>query len=99
MNDKLVLLGDFNLTPDSKEYEKLEKYFKSSYKEANQAEPKITFPTGLQGPHMDKDPAGCMDYIWTLRVGVKQSRIFGDEEVADGVYASDHMGVVSCLKI
>ena len=78
----IILLGDFNCLPGSREYEFiLSMEFVSSYKEINTQEPEITFPTGITGPHMDIDPPGTFDYIWYkgnhLKVG--SSSTFGEE--------------------
>ena len=43
---------------------------------------------------MDVDPPGTFDYIWYKGIGLcaMRSEIFG-EQGANGIYASDHMGI------
>jgi endonuclease/exonuclease/phosphatase family metal-dependent hydrolase len=100
----IVFMGDLNLTPESAEYALIEKEgFVSSYKRANMKEPVLTFPTGLTGPHMDRDPPGTFDYIWVKgdRLKVLSSKTFGEKQLAgvEGVFASDHLGITTEFEI
>ena len=64
-DDIVFLMGDFNAEPDSKTYKHIvNSGFTSSYAKVNGAEPKITFPTGLQAPFMDTDPPLTVDFIF-----------------------------------
>ncbi|CAD8099702.1 unnamed protein product [Paramecium sonneborni] len=101
MNERIFLMGDFNLTPESQEYKKMNQHFKSTYVLANQKEPEITFPTGLTGPFMDTDPAGTFDYIWIRgnNIQVQECLLFGSDKIAEGVYPSDHLGILGVYKI
>jgi hypothetical protein len=44
---------------------------------------------------MDTDPAGAFDYLWVRGLKAKECTIFGQEKISEGVYPSDHMGVLS----
>jgi endonuclease/exonuclease/phosphatase family metal-dependent hydrolase len=64
-NDIVMICGDFNTRPETKTYKLMIKQgYTSSYREANGKEPHKTFPTGLQAPYMDRDPAATFDYIF-----------------------------------
>lgn len=80
----------------------LDNGYQSSYKMVNKKEPEKTFPTGLQGPYMDRDPPGTFDYIWHKGSSLKpvESQIFGTEELEGvaGIYASDHYGVLTVFE-
>lgn len=93
----VVLVGDFNAIPTSETAKVLaSRGFKSSYKTVHGNDPEITFPTGIQAPHMDTDPAGCFDYLWYAgSIEPKKAWIFGDKakEGDNTIYPSDHMGV------
>ena len=82
-------MGDFNAEPQSLTYKEIIKEgFRSSYFEANKSEPKITFPTGLQAPHMDTDPPLAVDFIF-YRVGITAK---GDIEKHIKIVKSQRMG-------
>ncbi|KAM3144278.1 hypothetical protein pb186bvf_003740 [Paramecium bursaria] len=99
-NQEIAFMGDFNLFPNSEEYQTLSKYFKSSYLTVHGKEPDSTFPTGLTGPYMDTDPGGTLDYIWLRGNIVPLSiKIIGDQKIEEGVYPSDHMGLVGEFKL
>lgn len=65
-NDLIVVGGDFNADKGSGAYNLFEQFgFLSAYKETHAGkEPDFTFPTGLQAPFMDTDPAGTFDFIF-----------------------------------
>ena len=102
--DALVVVGDFNATPTEPTYARmLSAGFRSAYREANGAEPGVTWPTGLQAPAMDTDgePA-CLDYIWVKGdVQVESARLVFDRPAVDDetLYGSDHFGIESRLTI
>ena len=98
--DVIVMVGDFNAEPDSETYRFIEDQgFVSTYKLANGAEPKITFPTGLQAQFMDTDPPATLDFIWLKGDKVKvakSERMGGRPDEADNtIYGSDHFPLVT----
>jgi endonuclease/exonuclease/phosphatase family metal-dependent hydrolase len=102
--DALVLCGDFNANPSEPAYARIAGAgFRSAYREANGAEPAVTWPSGLDAPQKDTDgdPA-CLDYIW-LRGAVRAgaARLAWDRPaVADPtLYPSDHLGIVADLEV
>ena len=64
--DATIVTGDFNADPLEPTYARMiDGGFRSAYREANGAEPDVTWPSGLQAPAMDTDgEPGCLDYIW-----------------------------------
>src|SRR6478609_7543583 len=96
--DALIVVGDFNANPTEPTYARmLGAGFRSAYREANGAEPGVTWPTGLQAPAMDTDgdPA-CLDYIWIRgAVRVIDARLVFDrpDPLDPTVYPSDHLGI------
>jgi len=102
--DGLVVLGDFNAHPDEPAIARMrDAGFRSSYAEANGAEPALTWPSGLQAPAMDTegDPR-CIDYVWIRgRVRVIAARLVFDRPAADDptLYPSDHLGVTASIDV
>jgi endonuclease/exonuclease/phosphatase family metal-dependent hydrolase len=99
-----VVVGDFNADPLEPAYARMtEAGFRSSYLEANGAEPKVTWPSGLQAPAMDTDgDPDCLDYIWIRgAIAVDECRLaFDRSAVGDpSLYPSDHLGLSAHLRI
>ena len=100
----LVVVGDFNAEPVESTYQvMLDAGFRSSFAEANGAEPDVTWPSGIQAPGMDVDgEPGCLDYIWVRgAITVQSSRLAFDRPAADDptLYASDHLGLSARIRI
>jgi endonuclease/exonuclease/phosphatase family metal-dependent hydrolase len=99
-HDAMVVVGDFNADPYSR---MLGGGFRSAYREANGAEPSVTWPSGLQAPAMDLDgTARCLDYIWVRgSVEVESARLAFDRSDPEDptLYPSDHLGIESRLRI
>eukprot|EP00743_Colponemidia_sp_Colp-15_P003244 GILK01003504.1.p1 GENE.GILK01003504.1~~GILK01003504.1.p1 ORF type:complete len:263 (+),score=25.95 GILK01003504.1:157-945(+) len=98
----IVLVGDFNAAPSEPAYEVFESFgYKSAYKSVHGWEPKYTFPSGLQAPTMDTDPAGTFDYIWFKGDGAVaiSALVVGDQPLPTDstIYPSDHLGIVAEL--
>jgi len=99
-----VVVGDFNADPHEPAYARMSAAgFRSSYLEANGAEPAVTWPSGLQAPAMDTDgDPDCLDYIWVRgTVAVDDCRLAFDRPAVDDstLYASDHLGLSAHLRI
>lgn len=102
--DAQVAVGDFNAEPTEATYGRMVAAgFRSAYAEANGAEPKVTWPSGLQAPAMDTDgEPGCLDYIWVRgAVQVVSARLAFDRPDPDDptVYPSDHLGISAHLEV
>ena len=102
--DAVIAMGDFNADPLEPTYARMvEAGFRSSYAEANGAEPAVTWPSGLQAPEMDTDgDPDCLDYIWIRgAVRVASARLaFDRPDPADPtLYPSDHIGISARLEI
>ena len=102
--DGIVVVGDFNAEPDEPTYARMRAAgFRSAYLEANQAEPSVTWPSGLLAPAMDTDgPPGCLDYIWVRgSIAVDSCRLaFDRPAIGDpGLYPSDHLGLSARLTV
>jgi endonuclease/exonuclease/phosphatase family metal-dependent hydrolase len=98
------VVGDFNADPQEPTYSRmLGAGFRSAYREANGAEPSITWPSGLQAPGMDLDGSPrCLDYIWVRgSVEVESASLAFDRPDPEDqtLYPSDHFGLESRLKI
>jgi endonuclease/exonuclease/phosphatase family metal-dependent hydrolase len=102
--DGIVVVGDFNAEPDEPTYARMVAAgFRSAHLEANQAEPDVTWPSGLIAPAMDTDGLpGCLDYIWVRgSIAVDRCRlVFDRPAVGDpGLYPSDHVGLSAHLVV
>jgi endonuclease/exonuclease/phosphatase family metal-dependent hydrolase len=102
--DAQVVVGDFNAEPHEPAVARIrDSGFRSSYAEANGADPDVTWPSGLQAPGMDTDgDPGCLDYIW-IRGAARAvtARLAWDRPaVGDStLYPSDHVGLIAELAI
>jgi endonuclease/exonuclease/phosphatase family metal-dependent hydrolase len=102
--DAQIVMGDFNAHPAEPAYARMVAAgFRSSYAEANGAEPAVTWPSGLQAPAMDTDGSPrCLDYIWIRgAVTVESARLAFDRPDPEDptLYPSDHLGVSAHLAI
>lgn len=102
-SDARIVMGDFNANPSEPAYARmLAAGFRSAFREANGAEPAVTWPSGLQAPAMDTDgdPA-CLDYLWIDGdVRVVDARLVFDRPAPDDptLYPSDHLGLAAHLE-
>ena len=102
--DGTVVVGDFNAEPEEPTYARMRSAgFRSSFLEANGAEPAVTWPSGLDAPAKDTDgPAGCLDYIWVRgAIAVESCRLaFDRPAVGDAtLFPSDHLGLSARLNV
>ena len=102
--DAQIVMGDFNADPAESTYQRmLAAGYRSSYLEANGAEPAVTWPSGLQAPAMDTDGSPrCIDYIWVRdAVAVESARLAFDRPDPEDptLYPSDHLGISTHLAI
>lgn len=102
--DATILMGDFNADPAEPGPQRLrEAGFRSTYAEANGAEPAVTWPSGLQAPAMDTDgDPECLDYVWVRgAVRVESARLVFDRPAPDDptLFPSDHLGIATVLEI
>ena len=103
-SDAQIVMGDFNAHPAESTYGRMVAAgFRSSYAEANGAEPAVTWPSGLQAPAMDTDGSPrCLDYIWIRgTVAVESARLAFDRPDPEDptLYPSDHLGISAHLAI
>lgn len=97
-----IVVGDFNAEPGEPAYRiMVDAGFRSAHAEANGAEPRVTWPSGIQAPGMDMDgDPGCLDYIW-LRGPLRAAACrlaFDRPAVGDPtLYPSDHLGLVASV--
>lgn len=103
-SDVQVVVGDFNADPAESTYARMAAAgFRSAYFEANGAEPAVTWPTGIEGPMIDRDgDPECLDYIWVRgAVSVESCRlVFDRPAVGDPtLYPSDHIGLSAWLEV
>ena len=103
-SDAQIVMGDFNAHPAESTYARMVAAgFRSSYAEANGAEPAVTWPSGLQAPAMDTDGSPrCLDYIWIRgSVTVESARLAFDRPDPEDptLYPSDHLGISAHLAI
>jgi len=102
--DAQVVVGDFNAEPEEPAIGRIrDAGFRSSYAEANGADPDVTWPSGLQAPGMDTDgDPGCLDYIWIRGAARAASARLAWDRPAIGdptLYPSDHIGLIAELAI
>lgn len=103
-SDATIAMGDFNADPREPAYARMAGAgFRSSYAEANGAEPAVTWPSGLQAPAMDTDgDPDCLDYIWVRgAVRVVDARLAFDRPHPEDptLYPSDHLGLSAHLEV
>lgn len=103
-SDAEVVVGDFNAEPGELAHARmLAAGYRSAYVEANDADPAVTWPSGLQAPAMDTDgDPGCLDYIWVRgAVRVASARLAFDRPHPEDptLYPSDHLGISAHLEI
>ena len=99
-----VLVGDFNATPVQPAIELIRSAgFRSAYADANGADPRATWPSGIQAAGMDTDgEPGCLDYIWVRdSLSVRSAALAFDRPAAADatLFPSDHFGLVADLEI
>ena len=102
--DVTIVTGDFNADPLQPTYGRMvDGGFRSAYREANGAEPDVTWPSGLQAPAMDTDgEPRCLDYVWISGpVNVRSARLVFDRPAVDDptLFPSDHRGILAELEI
>jgi endonuclease/exonuclease/phosphatase family metal-dependent hydrolase len=102
--DATIVTGDFNARPGTPAYARMtDAGFRSAYREANGAEPDVTWPSGLQAPAMDTDGVpGCLDYIWfSGALSVRSARLAFDRPAVDDptLFPSDHRAVLAELEL
>ena len=102
--DAYVVLGDFNAPPNEPTHDVLREAGYTSVFAATHdgQEPASTFPTAIQAPTKDLDPAATLDYIYIKGCARPvASRLFGDRpaEHDETLYPSDHLGIVADLVI
>lgn len=103
-HDALVVVGDFNAGPEEPAYARMrEAGFRSAFREANGAEPAVTWPSGLQAPGMDTEgEPDCLDYIWLRGAATAEDArlVFDRPAVGDPtLYPSDHVGIAAHVVI
>jgi len=97
-----IVVGDFNADPREPAYARMANAgFRSAYRETHDAEPAVTWPSGLQAPAMDTDgEPDCLDYIWCRGDAiVNAARVVFDRPAVDDptIYPSDHFGLSATL--
>ncbi len=102
--DGQIVVGDFNADPAEPTVARmLAAGFRSAYRQANGAEPQVTWPSGLQAPAMDTDGSPeCLDYIWVRgAIAVEDCRtVFDRPSPTDPtLYPSDHFGLAAHVLI
>jgi len=102
--DGFIVVGDFNADPDEPTYARMVGAgFQSAHREANGAEPAVTWPSGIQAPGMDTDGSPeCLDYIWMRgAVAVDDCRVVFDRPAVDDetLYPSDHFGLAAHVRV
>ena len=100
----LIVVGDFNADPSEPAYRRMtDAGFRSAQREANGAEPPVTWPSGIVAPGSDDEgEPGCLDYIWLRGPVVAEScRLAFDRPAADDptLYPSDHFGLVAKVRL
>ncbi len=102
--DATILTGDFNTPPFEPAYaEMVDAGFRSAFREANGAEPAVTWPSGIECDTKDTegDP-NCLDYVW-LRGSIRchSARLeFNQHPSTDPtLYPSDHFGILATLQV
>jgi endonuclease/exonuclease/phosphatase family metal-dependent hydrolase len=93
----VILLGDFNFNPQSKEHKAMAQSFQDSFninRISSQANNQITFHeySGSLYPRFLKKLWHRIDYIWVNdQIDIEQSQIILDNpSIMSGVYPSDH---------
>ncbi len=102
--DAAVVAGDFNAPPFEPAYAVMVAGgWRSASVEANGAEPRVTWPSGIQADTMDTDgDPNCLDYLWLSgRVRALSARLAANDPAAGDrtLYPSDHFAVVAEVEL
>ena len=100
----IFVVGDFNTPPHEPAYSVMAGAgYRSAYREANGAEPAVTWPSGIQAETMDTDgDPNCLDYIWfSGEVTLRRVRLDANQHPADDstIYPSDHFAIVADVSV
>jgi endonuclease/exonuclease/phosphatase family metal-dependent hydrolase len=98
-NISIVLMGDFNITPDDAGYKDLVDSRLKLFEGLTDAfKATSTPPVGSEGTfngfNTEETPAKRIDYIWTIGLEVRNYTCL-DERLANGRWPSDHCGVIA----
>jgi len=98
-NLSILLMGDFNLTPDDSAYAQLIDSRLTLYEGlADAYKATVNPPVGNEGTfngfNTEELPAKRIDYQWTIGLEVRNYRCL-DERLANGRWPSDHCGVLT----
>ena len=102
--DAAIIAGDFNAPPFEPAYATMgEAGWRSAFREANGAEPPVTWPSGIQAETMDTDgDPNCLDYIWMAgQANAISARLAANDPPADDptIYPSDHFAIVAEVEL
>lgn len=102
--DAVFIAGDFNTPPFEPAYGVMKAAgFRSSFLEANGAEPPVTWPSGIRAPTMDTDgDPNCLDYIWfSGGVRIESARVAANQNPASDptIYPSDHFAIIAEVEV
>lgn len=92
-----AIVGDFNARPGEPAVDLMKERLRSAHETAHGHEPEKTWPTPINTD--DRDPPGCLDYIFVGGAEVKECRLAFDRphEYDPTLYPSDHLGLVARL--
>lgn len=98
--DASLIVGDFNTPPHEPAYTVMhDAGYESAFRVANGAEPKVTWPSGIQADTMDVDgDPNCLDYIWLAgQIRARSVYLAANNPPADdpSIYPSDHFAIVA----
>jgi len=102
----LILLGDFNFDPFSKEYKQMTQILDDSYNNINEEEP-IPPPTTFHGftgakiKSKSPEKVGRIDFIWiNQKIKIKEIKIIMDNPSEDSqIYPTDHWPIFGIAEI
>lgn len=102
--DATFIVGDFNTPPHEPAYQVMrDAGYRSAMREANGAEPEVTWPSGIQAETMDTDgDPNCLDYIWFAgNVRVLWANVAANEHPPHDptIYPSDHFALVADVEV
>lgn len=98
------VVGDFNTPPHESAYGVMTGAgYRSAYRQANGAEPPVTWPSGIQAETMDTDgDPNCLDYIWfSGEVALRTVALAANQNPPGDptIYPSDHFAIVADVAV
>ncbi len=103
LSEPAFILGDFNSAPNKPSIQAVQELWEDTYAGLNPGEAGLTWDYRNSYAERARDhmPERRIDYIWTrgLQGRAKRSEIVFNQPDANGIFPSDHFGIVTEIKL